>query len=137
MLVIIAGLSAWLYLATRPDYDRIDNDLKYRYIKMKGKATPTRISELEDLFKNNRDNAKFRQINKDAENYERAVQKKATLDKQARLRQQEAEQLNKEANSIKNNKRVFIVNYPIPTLMTLSNSDGFRTVSFMYFIHNT
>lgn len=40
-------------------------------------------------------------MNKDVEDYERAVKEKATLDEQARLRQQEVEQLNKEANSIK------------------------------------
>lgn len=101
MVVIIAGLSAWLYFATRPNYDRIDNDLKYRYIKMKGEATPQRISDLEDLFEINRDNAKIRQMDKDVEDYERAIQAKATLDEQSRLRQQEAERLNKEANSIK------------------------------------
>lgn len=101
MMVIISGLSAWLYLATRPNYDRIDNDLKYRYIKMKGEATPERISELENLFEINRDNAKIRQMNKDVEDYERAVQEKATLDEQARLRQLEAEKLNNEAEKLK------------------------------------
>lgn len=73
MVVIIAGLSAWLYIATRPNYDRIDNDLKYRYIKMKGEATPERISELEDLFEINRNNTKIRQLRKDVEDYERTV----------------------------------------------------------------
>ncbi len=101
MVIIITGLSAWLYFATRPNYDRIDNDLKYRYIKMKGEATPQRISELEDLFEINRDNAKIRQMSKDVEDYERAVKEKATLDEQARLRQQEAEKLNHEAEIIK------------------------------------
>lgn len=101
MLIIITGLSSWLYIATRPNYDRIDNDLKYRYIKMKGEATPQRLSELEDLFEINRDNTKIRQMDKDVEDYERAVKAKATLDEQARLRQLEAERLNKEANSIK------------------------------------
>lgn len=51
-------LSSALYFATRPNHDRIDNDLKYRYIKMKGDATPDRIAELEELFELNRDNAK-------------------------------------------------------------------------------
>lgn len=101
MVIIIAGLSSWLYLATRPNYDRIDNNLKYRYIKMKGEATPDRISELEDLFEIHRDNAKIRQMLKDVEDYERAVQKRATIEEQARLRQLEAEQLNQKANSIK------------------------------------
>ncbi|MEG2127492.1 MAG: hypothetical protein RRY72_08525 [Bacteroides sp.] len=79
----------------------IDNELKYRYIKMKGEATPQRIYELEDLFEINRDNVKIRQMNKDVESYERAVKEKATLDEQARLRQQEAEKLNHEAEKIK------------------------------------
>lgn len=55
-------LSSALYFATRPNHDRIDNDLKYRYIKMKGDATPDRIAELEELFELNRDNAKIRQM---------------------------------------------------------------------------
>lgn len=41
-------LSSALYFATRPNHDRIDNDLKYRYIKMKGEATSERIAELEE-----------------------------------------------------------------------------------------
>lgn len=101
MLVIISGLSAWLYLAIRPNYDRIDNDLKYRYIKMKGEASPERISELENIFEIERDNSKIRQMSKDVEDYERAVQEKATLDEQARLRQLEADKLNHEAEKLK------------------------------------
>ena len=55
---------------------------------MKGEATPTRLSELETLFEINRDNTKIRQMKKDVEDYERAVQQKATLEEQNRLRQQ-------------------------------------------------
>lgn len=101
LVVIIAGLSSWLYFVTRPNYDRIDNDLKYRYIKMKGEATPEHISELENLFEVNRDNAKIRQMLKNVEDYERTVKAKAALDEQNRLRQQEAQKLNNEAEIIK------------------------------------
>lgn len=102
MLIIISGLSSWLYLATRPNYDRADNDLKYRYIKMKGEATPQRLTELENVFEIERDNTKICQLRKDVEEYERAIKQKATLDEQARLRQLEAEKLNREAESLKN-----------------------------------
>lgn len=93
MLIIIAALSSWIYLATRPNYDRDDNDLKYRYIKMKGEATPECISELENIFEINRDNSKIRQMNKSVKNYERTVQAKATLNEQTRLKQQEADKI--------------------------------------------
>lgn len=101
MVVVITGLSSWLYIATRPNFDRIDNDLKYRYVKMKGEATPERIAELEEIFEINRDNAKIRQMSKDVEDYERTVQERATIEEQARLRQQEMEELNNKAEKIK------------------------------------
>lgn len=101
MGLTISVMGSALYFSTRPNYDRIDNDLKYRYIKMKGEASPERISELEDLFEINRDNAKIRKMNKDVENYERTIKEKASLDEQARLRQLEAERLNHEAENLK------------------------------------
>ena len=102
MVIIIAGLSSWLYIATRPNYDRIDNDLKYRYIKMKGEATPERISELENLFEINRDNIKIRQMLKDVTDYERTVKAKAALDEQNRLRQQETQKLKDKMDKLQN-----------------------------------
>lgn len=101
MGLAISVLGSALYFSTRPNYDRIDNDLKYRYIKMKGEATPERISELEDLFEINRNSAKIRQMNKDVEDYERAIKEKATLDEQNLLRQLEVEKLNKRTRSLK------------------------------------
>lgn len=48
MMSTIVLLCTMLYWTAKPNYDRIDNDLKYRYIKMKGEATPERIAELEE-----------------------------------------------------------------------------------------
>lgn len=101
MGLVIVLLSSALYIANQPNYDRMDNDLKYRYLKMKGGASPKRISELENLFEINRDNTKIRQMLKDVEDYEQAVKERATLEEQARLRQLEAERLNKQVDSIK------------------------------------
>lgn len=81
----------WLYIATRPNYDRIDNDLKYRYILIKSEASPKRISELENLFEVNRENIKIQQMLKVVKDYERTVKGKSALDEQNRLRQPEAE----------------------------------------------
>lgn len=101
MMTTIVLLSTMLYWTAKPNYDRIDNDLKYRYIKMKGEATPDRIAELEELFELNRDNSKIRRMKNDVEEYERTIQRKVQLEEQARRKQREAEHLTDKANSIK------------------------------------
>lgn len=96
---IVASVA--LYLEKRPDYDRMDNDLKYRYIKMKGEATPNDISELENIFEPDRDNARIEMVREDVEAYEDAVRKQAALAEQARLKEQAAKELDDKARSIK------------------------------------
>lgn len=101
MFAIIVVQAVALYFAKQPDYDRIDNDLKYRYIKMKGEVSPKQIVELEDIFELNRDNSKIRQMREDVEAYEDAVRKQAALAEQARLKEQAAKELDNKAKSIK------------------------------------
>lgn len=102
MMTAIVLLCMVLYWTAKPNYDRIDNDLKYRYIKMKGEATPDRIAELEEIFELHRDNAKIREMKKDIEEYERTIQRKVQLEEQARLKEQEAERLNENVSRLKN-----------------------------------
>lgn len=102
MMAAIVVLCTMLYWTAKPNYDLIDNDLKYRYIKMEGEASPKRIAELEEIFEFNRDNAKIRQMKKDVEEYERAVKQKVQLEEQARLKEQEAKRLNENAYRLKN-----------------------------------
>jgi len=101
MMSAIVLLCTMLYWTAKPNYDRIDNDLKYRYIKMKGEALPDRIAELEEIFELHRDNAKIREMKRDVEEYERTIQRKVQLEEQARLKEREAENLPNKANSIK------------------------------------
>jgi hypothetical protein len=101
MFAMIVVLAVVLYFAKQPDYDRIDNDLKYRYIKMKGEATPNGISELENVFELNRDTDKIRKMSKDVEAYEEAVRRRAALTEQARLKEQAAKEQEDKAKSIK------------------------------------
>lgn len=101
MFAMIVILAVALYFAKQPDYYRIDNDLKYRYIKMKGEISPDGISELENIFELNRDNDKIRQMRKDVESYEDAVHKRAALAEQARLKEQAAKEQEDKAKSIK------------------------------------
>lgn len=101
MMTTIILLCTMLYWTAKPNYDRIGNDLKYRYIRMKGEATPDRIAELEELFELHRDNAKIREMKRDIEEYERTIRLKIILEEQARLKEREAEHLTNKANSIK------------------------------------
>lgn len=102
MMTTIVLLCTMLYWAAKPNYDRIDNDLKYRYVKMKGEATPDRIAELEEVFELHRDNTKIREMKRDVEEYERTIQRKVQLEEQARLKEREAERLNENASRLKN-----------------------------------
>ena len=90
-----------IYHLSRPNVQQEDNDLKYRYIKMKGEATPKQIVELENIFELNRDNAKIKQMREDVKAYEDAVKKQAALAEQARLKEQAAKELDNKAKSIK------------------------------------
>ena len=99
--VLILGLFTWIIISEKPNQDRIDNDLKYRYIKMKGDASAEQIATLEDIFELNRDNQKIEQMREDVETYEEAVRKQAALAEQARLKEQAAKEQESKAKSIK------------------------------------
>ena len=102
MFVVIVVQSVGLYLEWRLDRGRYDNDLKYRYVLMKGEASPKRLSELEELFETERDQRRIDSMRRDVEEYERLVRRRAALDEQARLKAQEAEQLKRDAAKLKN-----------------------------------
>ncbi len=101
MMSTIVLLCTILYWTAKPNYDRIDNDLKYCYLKMKGEATPKRITELEEIFELNRDNAKIREMKRDVEEYERTIQRKVQLEEQARLKEREARELDNKASQLR------------------------------------
>ena len=101
MFAMVTVLAVAPHAARQPDYDRADNDLKYRYIRMKGEASPENISGLENIFGLNRDNGKINQMRKDVEAYEKAVHRQAILAEQARLKEQAAWEQESKAQSIK------------------------------------
>ena len=101
MMSAIVLLCTLLYWAAKPNYDRIDNDLKYRYIKMKGEATSDRIAELEEIFEQHRDNTKIREMKRDVEEYERTIRQKIILEEQARLKVREAEKLDNKVTELR------------------------------------
>ncbi len=90
-----------LYIERQPDYDRVDNDLKYRYIRMKGEADTDRINELEDIFELNRNNERIQQMKEDVEKYEETVRKQAVISEQAKRKEREAARLDSIAKTVK------------------------------------
>ena len=102
MFIVIAVQSVGLYLEWRPDRGRYDNDLKYRYVLMKGEASSKRLSELEELFEVERNQRCIDSMRRDVEKYERLVRRRAALDEQARLKAQEAELLKRDAAKLRN-----------------------------------
>ena len=99
--VLIFGLFTWIIISEKPNQREEDNDLKYRYIKMKGDASAGQISTLEDIFELNRNTEAIEQMRKDVETYEEAVRKQAALAEQARLKEQAAKEQESKAKSIK------------------------------------
>lgn len=81
MILIVYSIIALVafYFVKQPNYDRIDNDLKYRYIMMRGEVSSKQIGEFESIFKLNCDNAKIEQMSEVVEAYEDAVQEQAML----------------------------------------------------------
>lgn len=102
IVLLTALLASALYFERRQNHDRTDNDLKYRYIRMKGEASPESIAELENLFELNRDDGKINRMRKDVEAYEEAVRRQAALAEQARLKEQAAREQEEKADSIRN-----------------------------------
>jgi len=103
--MLIMGLFTWIIISEKPNQNRIDNDLKYRYIKMKGDASAEQIVTLEDIFELNRNTEVIEQMREDVETYEEAVRKQVALVEQARLKEQAAREQESKAKSIKNKQQ--------------------------------
>ena len=81
-----------------------DNDLKYRYIKMYGEANQEKLMDLETLFTYQRDEQQIALIREQVETYERLVKEQAEKTERARLNISQANELQKQAESIKQRK---------------------------------
>lgn len=101
VMLLASGASA-IYHLSRPNVQRDDNDLKYRYIKMKGDVSAEQIATLEDIFELNRNTKAIEQMREDVETYEEAVRKQAALAEQARLKELAAKEQESKAKFIKN-----------------------------------
>jgi hypothetical protein len=81
-----------------------DNDLKYRYVKMRDGATPGEIKALETNFTYDRNADSVQLIRRQVIQYERLVKEQAEKIEQARLNASEAERLRHEVETVKGGK---------------------------------
>lgn len=81
-----------------------NNDIKFRYIKAFGEITPENLLKLETIFKFEPDKQKQRSLRRMVEENEQRVEQRARELEEARLKESQAEQLRKEAESIKQKK---------------------------------
>lgn len=81
-----------------------NNDIKFRYIKAFGEITPENLLKLETIFEYEPDKQKLHSIRQMVEEHEQRVEQRARDLEQARLKEARAEQLRKEAESIKQKK---------------------------------
>lgn len=101
LLLLSITLLCLCYKLNQTNNELTDNDVKYRYIKMHSRTDSTQISQLEDIFVYNRNEKIIKQIKSDVQDYERSVIERAQLLEQARLRQEEAQKLQDEADKLK------------------------------------
>ncbi|MFJ1492469.1 hypothetical protein [Capnocytophaga canis] len=81
-----------------------DNDLKYRHIKMYGEANQEKLMDLETVFTYQRDEEQIALIREQVETYEQLVKEQAEKTERARLNTSQANELQKQAESIKQRK---------------------------------
>jgi len=107
-LVVAVGallVSLWINHNQRDTIARNrDNDLKYRYIQMRGEATPADILRLRDVFEFNRNPDSIKMIRQQVERYEQLIRQQAENEARARLNDEQAKQLRQEAETVRGGK---------------------------------
>jgi len=107
LIVLAAAIVALMISAVivRNQRDTIkqfrDNDLKYRYIQMKGQASPEDILMLQEVFDFNRNADSIKIIRQRIERYEQLIQQQAESEARARLNAEEADQLQQQVEKLK------------------------------------
>ena len=107
--LIIIGLVVGLVLSVFGNYHQLrdnerlaDNDLKYRWVKMYNGIDSIELYKIEHAFVYERDNKVINNIRKVVADYEQRVVERAKELERARMKEEEAQKLLKEAEGLKN-----------------------------------
>jgi len=100
-VLVICSVSIFLNVRLAERMQQLqDNDMKYRYLLMQGQADGETFDMLENKFKWQRDNGFIRSLTDSVMDFEYRIQKQAEALERARLLNEEAEQLRKEADKL-------------------------------------
>lgn len=101
LTIFLITLLIFCYNLKQINNKLVDNDLKYRYIKMHNHIDSTGVYKLEDVFNYNWNKDSIRHIKNKVEKFEFAVLEQARHIEQARLNQEEANKFEEEAQKQK------------------------------------
>ena len=102
MMVCIFLQGAFIYRISENNRLLAVNDLKYRYVKMRGKIGEKELTELETVFWDEQYTAIRDTVRNRVERYEEAVKIRAMQLEQAAIKEQEARRLLQDAENIRN-----------------------------------
>ncbi|MFR9502768.1 MAG: hypothetical protein SNJ28_09645 [Rikenellaceae bacterium] len=83
------------------------NDLKYRYIKMVGNIDDRLVYDLEELIYKDKEGKVLKEMKKQIEDYERAIELKIRAEEQARLNKAKSVKLDKQIKDCVVLKKVY------------------------------
>ena len=104
MFVMLGGIflqTAFIYRISENNRLLVENDLKYRYVKMCGKIGEKELTELETIFWDKQYTAIRDTIQNQVEQYEEAVRRQAERLEQATVKERKAKRLLEEAIKLK------------------------------------
>ena len=101
MLGCIFLQGAFIYRISENNRLLAVNDLKYRYVKMRGEIKEKELTELETVFRNEQHKAIRDTVRNQVERYETRVKIRAEQLEQAAIKEQEAQQLLNDAKNLR------------------------------------
>jgi len=93
MAVIIVLLIGFIYRVSVSNQQLTVNDLKYRYVKMRGEIKEKELKELETVFRDEQHTAIRDTVRNQVERYEEAVRRQAERLEQATVKERKAKRL--------------------------------------------
>ena len=101
MAVIIALLIGFIYRISVSNQQLVANDLKYRYVKMRGEIKEKELMELETIFRDEQHTAIRDTVRNQVERYEEGVRRRAEQLEQASIKERKAYKLLQDAEHLR------------------------------------